>query len=85
MLESSKEYSSRSTAKQGIETYKKNFAENHCKIVSTKTGHFVYRLTNANGMLLAVSPSYTSKSSCENALESTKTYAESAPVEVDNG
>ena len=82
MLESSKEYASLSTAKQGIETYKKNFAENNCSIVSPKPAHFVYRLTNANGMLLAVSPNYTSKSSCENALESTKRYAMNAPVEV---
>ena len=82
MLESSKEYSSLSTAKQGIATYKKNFLENNCKIVSQKSGDFVYRLTNANGMLLAVSPSYTSKSSCENALENTKTYAQNAPIEV---
>ena len=82
MLESSKEYSSLTTAKQGIETYKKNFADGNCTIVSPKSGHFVYRLTNANGMLLAVSPSYTSKSSCENALENTKRYAKNAPVEV---
>lgn len=82
MLEGSKEYASLSTAKKGIETYKKNFEEDNCKIVATKTGGFVYRLTNANGMLLAVSSSYTSKSSCENALESTKRYALNAPVEV---
>ena len=82
MLESSKEYSSLSTAKQGIETYKRNFQEGNCKIVSPKSGSFVYRLTNANGMLLAVSPNYTSKSSCENALENTKNYAKGAPVEV---
>ena len=82
MLESSKEYSSLTTAKQGIETYKKNFADGNCTIVSPKSGHFVYRLTNANGMLLAVSPSYTSKSSCENALENTKRDAKNAPVEV---
>ena len=82
MLESSKEYSSLSTAKQGIETYKRNFREGNCKIVSPKSGSFVYRLTNANGMLLAVSPNYTSKSSCENALENTKSYAKNAPVEV---
>ena len=82
MLESGKEYSSLSSAKQGITTYKKNFAANNCKVSETKTGGFVYKLTNANGMLLAVSAGYTSKSSCENALESTKAYAESAPVEV---
>ena len=82
MLESSKEYSSLTTAKQGVETYKKNFAANNCKVVSTKPGHFVFRLTNANGMLLAVSPNYKSKSSCENALENTKAYASGAPVEV---
>lgn len=82
MFESGKEYASLSSAKQGINTYKKNFAENNCKVSETKTGGFVYKLTNANGMLLAVSAGYTSKSSCENALESTKAYAESAPVEV---
>jgi len=82
MLESSKEYASLSTAKKGIETYKKNFEENNCKIVSPKAAHFVYRLSNANGMLLAVSSNYTSKSSCENALESTKYYALNAPIEV---
>ena len=82
MFESGKEYASLSSAKQGINTYKKNFAENNCKVSETKTGGFVYKLTNANGMLLSVSTGYTSKSSCENALESTKAYAESAPVEV---
>lgn len=82
MLESGKEYSSLSTAKQGIETYKKNFAGDNCKVVSTKPEQFVYKLTNANGMLLAVSANYTSKSSCESALESAKNYAINAPVEV---
>ena len=82
MLESSKEYASLSTAKKGIETYKKNFEENNCKIVSPKAAHYVYRLSNANGMLLAVSNNYTSKSSCESALEATKRYALGAPIEV---
>ena len=81
-MESSKEYASLATAKKGIETYKKNFAENNCKIVSPKAAHFVYRLSNSNGMLLAVSSNYTSKASCENALESTKFYALNAPIEV---
>ncbi len=82
MLESSKEYSSLSNAKKGIETYKKSFADNNCKIISTKAGHFVYRLLNANGMLIAVSSNYTSKSSCENALDSTRHYALNGPIEV---
>lgn len=84
MLESGKEYSSLSTAKQGIETYKKNFADGNYTVTSPKSSSFVYKLTNANGMLLAVSSNYTSKSSCENALENTKTYALNAPVEVSN-
>ena len=82
MIDSNKEYASLSGAKGGIETYKKNLEENNCKIVSTKAGHFVYRLSNANGMLLAVSSNYTSKSSCENALEATRRYALNAPLEV---
>lgn len=82
MLESSKEYSSLSNAKKGIETYKKSFSDNNCKIIATKNGHFVYRLLNANGMLIAVSTNYTSKSSCENALDSTKRYALNAPLEI---
>ena len=82
MLESGKEYSSLSTAKQGIETYKKNFADGNYTVTSPKSSSFVYKLSNANGMLLAVSSNYTSKSSCENALENTKTYALNAPVEV---
>ncbi len=82
MIDSNKEYASLSSAKNGIETYKKNLEENNCKIVSTKAGHFVYRLSNANGMLLAVSSNYTSKSSCENALELTRRYALSAPLEI---
>ena len=84
MLESGKEYSSLSTAKQGIETYKKNFADGNYSVTSPKSSSFVYKLTNANGMLLTVSSNYTSKSSCENALENTKIYALNAPVEVAN-
>ncbi|TGM12728.1 DUF1508 domain-containing protein [Leptospira selangorensis] len=44
-------------------------------------GEYRFRLKAANGEIIAVSESYSSKQACENGIESVKKNAPSAPVE----
>lgn len=80
----SREYSSLASAKTGIETYKKNInGGGTFKIVQTKTGDFIFHLLDARGGLIAISADYKTRSSCDSAIESTKRFAMTAPVDVE--
>ena len=76
------EYTSLSNAKKGIETYKKNIAAGNFAPVRTKTGDYILQLLNANGKLLALGADYKDMERYRNAIESTKRFAETAPVEI---
>ena len=79
-----REYSSLASAKTGIETYKKNIAGGGSfKIVQTKMGDFIFHLLDSRGGLIAISADYKTRARCESAVESTKRFAEIAPVDVE--
>ncbi len=79
-----REYSSLASAKTGIETYKKNIGGNGSfKIVQTKMGDFIFHLLDSRGGLIAISADYKTRARCESAIESTKRFAETAPVDVE--
>ena len=82
MITSSVPYASLAGAKSGIQTYKSNIASGNFTVTQTKTGDYIFQLLNARGALLASGNDYSSKSNCENAIESTKRWALSDVIEV---
>lgn len=78
----SNDYSSLNGARNGIETYKANIAAGNFRIVCTKAGDYLFHLLNKNRQMLAVGETYKTRSSCENAVESTKRFAATACVET---
>ena len=75
-------YTTLSGAKGGIETYKNNIQKGNFRIIETKMGDFIFQLLNASGKLLAFSADYNTRAGCESAVESTRRFAATAPVEV---
>ena len=45
-------------------------------------GYYIFQLLNASGKLLAYGADYNTRAGCESALESTRRFAATAPVEV---
>ena len=82
MIFSGKEYSSLTSAKSGIETYKNAMKNGYFTVTQTKAGVWIFRLFNDRHTLLATSSNYTSESNCQNAVESTKNFAKTAILEV---
>ena len=82
MITSSVPYSSLSSAKSGIQTYKNNIAAGKFTVTETKNGDFIFQLLNARGALLANGNAYRTRANCENAIESTKRWALSDIIEV---
>ena len=82
MISSSVPYSTLSSAKSGIQTYKNNIAAGKFNITETKNGDFIFQLLNARGALLASGNAYRTRANCENAIESTKRWAQSDTIEV---
>ena len=79
-LLASEEYSTYVGAVNGIQTHKRNIAENNFRITLTKRGDYIYKLMNKNGQLLCLGEHYRTKQRCLNAVESVKRFALNAPV-----
>lgn len=92
-------YASEVSCKNGIESVRKNapianiedqtvegFATAKCpkfEIYTDKAGEFRFRLKATNGQVIAVSEGYTTKTACNNGVESVQKNAPEAPVEID--
>ena len=80
MLASGSDYSTLSGAKNGIETFKRNIGNGRFDIVRAKSGDYFFKLFSANGSLMAISSDYKTRTTCENAMESTTRFAATAEV-----
>ena len=79
----SEEYTKSDGAIKGIETHKKNIANNNFRITLTKRGDYIYKLLNGNGQLLCLGEHYKTKRLCKNAVDSVKRFAMTSPVLTD--
>ena len=70
-------YSQKASAKNGIESVKKN-SQNPDRFIckTSDSGKITFSLTATNGQVIGVSQSYESESGCDNGM---KSVAESAP------
>lgn len=76
------DYSSMQGAKAGIRTYKNNIAKDNFTIAQSKTGQFFFKLLSGSRQMLCTGETYSTRSRCENAVESVKRFAETAVVTV---
>ena len=53
------------------------------ELYEDKSGRYRFRLRARNGEIIAVSESYTTKSACENGIESVRKNAPEAPVTME--
>ena len=80
-LLSSEEYTSFSGAQKGIQTHKANILKNNFRISLTKKGDYIFKLLSGKNTLLCTGENYPTKIRCENAVESTKRFAETAVID----
>ena len=80
-LLSSEEYLSLAGAQKGIQTHKANILKNNFRISLTKKGDYIFKLLNGKNGLLCTGENYPTKLRCENAIESTKRFAETAIID----
>ena len=78
----SREYATLASAKNGIETYKKNIEKGSFRIIRTKTGDYIFEILGAQGNLIALGADYKTRTRCESAVESTKRFAATAAIEI---
>lgn len=76
------DYSSMQGAKAGIRTYKNNIAKDNFTIAQSKTGQFFFKLLSGSRQMLCTGETYSTRSRCENAVDSVKRFAETAVVTV---
>lgn len=97
IIGTSETYSSKSACKNGIESVMKNapkapvedqtvegfakLANPKFEVYKDKKGEFRFRLKAGNGEIILSSEGYTSKSGCQNGIESVKKNADSEIVE----
>ena len=76
------DYASLQGAKAGIRTYKNNIAKDNFTIAQSKTGLYFFKLLSGSKQMLCTGETYSSRSSCESAVESVKRFADTAVVSV---
>ena len=77
----SETYSSEAACKNGIESVKKNAADDaRYTRTTTPTGKFRFALTATNGQTIGTSESYESEAARDSGIESVKTNAPGAEV-----
>ena len=97
VIATSEVYETKAACLKGVESVKKNApvanvedqtvegyaAAAHPKfeLFADKAGEFRFRLKATNGQIIAVSESYTTKTACENGIDSVKKNAAVAEVE----
>lgn len=77
------EYTSVQGAKNGIKTHKNNILKGNIVISRSKNNQYFFKILNGSKQLLCTGETYKTKSSCENAADSVKRFAESAVVIVE--
>jgi uncharacterized protein YegP (UPF0339 family) len=80
-LLSSEEYTSYNGAVKGIETHKTNILKNNFRIGLSKKGEYIFKLLTGKNTLLCTGENYPTKLRCENAIESTKRFAQTAVLD----
>ena len=80
-LFSSEDYSSYNGAIKGIETHKKNIAAGNFRISLSKDGYYIFKLLTGKGTLLCSGDNYPTLEACENAIEQTKLFAQTAVLD----
>ena len=80
-LLSSEGYTSFAGAQKGIQTHKANILKNNFRICLTKKGDYIFKLLSGKNSLLCTGENYPTKLRCENAVESTKRFAETAVID----
>lgn len=79
---SSEGYKGKPSAKNGIESVRKNAANSErFEIKQTKSGMFMFNLKATNGQVVGTSQQYKSEDSCNNGIESVKKNAPDAPLD----
>ena len=79
-LLTSEEYTTYNGVINGITTHKNNIEKNNFRISLTKRGDYIFKLLNANDQLLCLGEHYKTRRRCENAVESVKRFAKTAPI-----
>ncbi len=80
-LLSSEEYTSYNGALKGIETHKANILKNNFRVGLSKKGDYIFKLLSGKNTLLCTGENYPTRLRCENAIESTKRFAETAVID----
>ncbi len=80
-LLSSEEYTSYNGALKGIETHKTNILKNNFRVGLSKKGDYIFKLLSGKNTLLCTGENYPTKLRCENAIESTKRFAQTAVID----
>ena len=80
-LLSSEEYTSYNGALKGIETHKANILKNNFRVGLSKKGEYIFKLLSGKNTLLCTGENYPTRLRCENAIESTKRFAETAVID----
>lgn len=73
-------YSALSGIKSGIETVKNNIAKDNIAVSLDKNGNFFFKVYSSSTRLLCVSEGYSTKASCERAVDSVKRFSKTAIV-----
>ncbi|KIA83298.1 hypothetical protein OA84_07115 [Kaistella solincola] len=78
---SSESYKSKTACKNGIESVKKNAADNsRFEKITASNGKFYFTLKASNGQVLGTSERYETPSGLENGIESVQTNAAEATI-----
>lgn len=80
-LLSSEEYTSYNGALKGIETHKANILKNNFRVGLSKKGEYIFKLLSGKNTLLCTGENYPTRLRCENAIDSTKRFAETAVID----
>ncbi len=96
VIATSEVYETKAACLNGVESVKKNasaakvedqtaagfetLTNPKFELYADKAGQFRFRLTARNGQIIAISEGYTTKSACENGIESVKKNAPEAEI-----
>ncbi|MDY0023557.1 MAG: YegP family protein [Candidatus Izemoplasmatales bacterium] len=73
-------YSSKASAKQGLETIKTAIAEKRFTVAKDKQDRYQFNLYSATNQLILTGETYPQKSSCISAINSVRKFAEKAKI-----
>jgi uncharacterized protein YegP (UPF0339 family) len=77
-------YTSKAACDNGIESVRKNASDDgRYERKNAADGRFFFTLKASNGQVIGKSQLYTNAAGCENGIESVKTNAPEAPVEME--